>query len=993
MNVNYVPMSLCGKKITVMKKLLTLIAFICFCANAKAQYVNIPDSNFRYQLMFNYSTCFDSLGRLDTSCNLLSNQTYLSISYRNIENLDGIQYFKNLIELDISGNNLTFIPKISDSIIKFVCSYNQKPLSYITNFPLKARTIWISRDSLDSIPVLPNKVEQIICSYNQLKSLPNIPDSLKTFDCSANKLLSLPTLNNKLTSLNCSYNLLSILPTLPANLGYLTCSNNSLTALPTLPNNLKNLDFSFNKIQTVSVFPNSITKIDCSFNLLQNLPILPVSLTELTCNYNPNLYSLPPMPINLYRLTCRNNDSLSIVPSFTNSMRYINLSFNNITQLPQLPIALTELNCYHNKISNLPQLPNSIRTLNCGFNLLNSLPKLPDTLATLVCRGNYLSEIPRIPNSLTNLVCIENPNLFCLPKLPSTISSLMFDPTKIFCLPLNSTNSLITTPSTSLYHFPICNPTNNINNCASYPTIKGNVFYDNNNNGIKDINDFGIRNIKVQLSSTSFAFTDILGNYNIASDTIGIGSLNIISPLYTIATPSNFSYDARVYDTIIIKNIPIHSIVIKDSLSINIIPINFAARPGFKYVYKCEFENVGTTTLNPTINFNYDSSVLVVDSTNNATITNIGNALNLAVNNFVPGQANSFYVYTTVKPTATLGNMLQATARITGGNANAADTANTTIRGSYDPNDKQATPKLSVTEVADNAHWINYTVRFQNTGNDTAFTVVVADTLNVSKLQTNTLQLTGTSHDVKATQNDNIVYFEFLNINLPDSNKNKTASNGFVSFRVKPITTLTNGNVVPNKASIYFDYNSPILTNTANTIIGTLPLTLTAFGAIPKEEQNKIFIYWNTANEVNTSYFIIEQSTDARNFTPSAEVAAIGKGNNSYYYNIAKNNVQYVRLKMVDKNGTFSHSNIIRITTNDKQQTITVASPAKNELKINVTSTTLNNTKACLINGQGKVVKTFNLKQGYQTIDIAALQSGLYYLQTNEVVKKVMISD
>jgi hypothetical protein len=170
-----------------------------------------------------------------------------------------------------------------------------------------------------------------------------------------------------------------------------------------------------------------------------------------------------------------------------------------------------------------------------------------------------------------------------------------------------------------------------------------------------------------------------------------------------------------------------------------------------------------------------------------------------------------------------------------------------------------------------------------------------------------------------------------------------------------------------------------------------LPLSLTALGAIPKPENNTILVYWNTANEMNTSYFIIEQSTDARTFKACAEAAAIGKGNNSYYYNIAKNNVQYIRLKMVDKNGTYSYSNIIHITTNDKQDAISIVSPTKGILKINVLAASLNNTKASLVNSEGKVVRTFILKKGYQTIDIAALPSGLYYVQVNDVVRKVIV--
>jgi uncharacterized repeat protein (TIGR01451 family) len=54
------------------------------------------------------------------------------------------------------------------------------------------------------------------------------------------------------------------------------------------------------------------------------------------------------------------------------------------------------------------------------------------------------------------------------------------------------------------------------------------------------------------------------------------------------------------------------------------------------------------------------------------------------------------------------------------------------VGSSYDPNDKAASPR----GLGDD-HYIlpneplNYTIRFQNTGNDTAFTVVIRDTLDM----------------------------------------------------------------------------------------------------------------------------------------------------------------------------------------------------------------------------------------------------------------------
>lgn len=59
----------------------------------------------------------------------------------------------------------------------------------------------------------------------------------------------------------------------------------------------------------------------------------------------------------------------------------------------------------------------------------------------------------------------------------------------------------------------------------------------------------------------------------------------------------------------------------------------------------------------------------------------------------------------------------------------------------------------------------------------------------------------------------------FDNIKLPDSTTNLARSIGYVAFRIKPKSSLAVNDIIRNKASIYFDYNLPIVTNTANTIV------------------------------------------------------------------------------------------------------------------------------------------------------------------------------
>ena len=111
---------------------------------------------------------------------------------------------------------------------------------------------------------------------------------------------------------------------------------------------------------------------------------------------------------------------------------------------------------------------------------------------------------------------------------------------------------------------------------------------------------------------------------------------------------------------------------------------------------------------------------------------------------------------------------------------------------------------------------MEYTIRFQNTGNDTAFNIEILDTLDVSVLDPTTFQSGVSSHPYTVSIYDNaIVKWRFENILLPDSFVNEPASNGLMKFQIQTRPNLPNGTVINNSAAIYFDYNAAIITNTS----------------------------------------------------------------------------------------------------------------------------------------------------------------------------------
>lgn len=170
-----------------------------------------------------------------------------------------------------------------------------------------------------------------------------------------------------------------------------------------------------------------------------------------------------------------------------------------------------------------------------------------------------------------------------------------------------------------------------------------------------------------------------------------------------------------------------------------------------------------------------------------------------------------------------------------------------TVTGSYDPNDKYGvTDRTQQNEffILDADEWIDYTVRFQNTGTDTAFTVVVRDELS-EDLAIGTLEILGASHDfVPSFGEGRELVFTFDDILLPDSTTDLLESNGYVAYRIKPRAAIEAGDVIENTAAIYFDFNDPVITNTTAHEV--------AVGTIVREEAPSVpvRVHPNPANDV-----------------------------------------------------------------------------------------------------------------------------------------------
>jgi len=144
-----------------------------------------------------------------------------------------------------------------------------------------------------------------------------------------------------------------------------------------------------------------------------------------------------------------------------------------------------------------------------------------------------------------------------------------------------------------------------------------------------------------------------------------------------------------------------------------------------------------------------------------------------------------------------------------------------TVFASFDPNEKEASPTGYTTEnIINKETIIDYSIHFQNTGNDTAFRVVITDTIS-DDLDLSTLSVHSASHPFNWNiEKGRILKFTFLPIQLVDSFANEKASRGYVNYSIMPNKNLPLGTKIKNTANIFFDFNPAVVTNTYIHTIG-----------------------------------------------------------------------------------------------------------------------------------------------------------------------------
>ncbi|UPT70497.1 MAG: T9SS type A sorting domain-containing protein [Flavobacterium sp. JAD_PAG50586_2] len=774
-----------------MKKLYAIL-FLIFTLITNAQIVNIPSGNLKARLLASSNTnqiassqpviynpvdgsySVSNYTKIDANndgeiqvseAEVITYLNLLSSTNPNVPNIIGIESFVNLQYFDCSDiftSSVTSLDLSQNTALLYFNCFSNNISTLNTSQCLSLETLSIGSNNFTSFDV---------SHLTALKSFGCTSNNLTNLDISQSLLLTdLACGDNQLTTLNLSQN---------ASLKFLSCNANPLISLDISQNSL---------LKVLSCFSCALPNLDVSHNpLLDYIQCSNNLITSLDLSNNILLKSFYADNTQLTVLDFSNAPNLEYLSCHNSQLATLNLSQNTL---------LKELYCYNNSLADLDVQNTALTRLDCSINQLNSL---------LLKNGNPLtwSILNFGSNPSLHYICAdEEDSVFVQQKINSYgISSTC---------QLNSYCSF--TPGATFY------------------TIQGSIYFDSNDNGC-DVTDINILNQQfsatngtisgsfISNASGSYFLPVLAGNHTIAPVFENPDYFTVSPALATI----NFPLDASPAT----ENFCVTANGVKNDLEITILPIDIA-RPGFDANYKIIYKNKGNEVSNGSLSFNFNDAIMDLVSVfpiNNISATN---SLNWDFTNLNPFETREILVTMNVNsptetPAVNNGDILNYSATIIGAtdetpNDNTA-TLNQTVLNSFDPNDKTCLEGNTITPAMV-GQYVHYIIRFENTGTFAAENIVVKDIIDTTRFDINSLVPLHSSHDfVTKISDTNKVEFIFESINLPFDDAN---NDGYVAFKIKTNPTLVVGDSFSNIASIYFDYNFPIVTDPAITTIQAL---------------------------------------------------------------------------------------------------------------------------------------------------------------------------
>ncbi|MBS1577129.1 MAG: T9SS type A sorting domain-containing protein [Bacteroidetes bacterium] len=187
------------------------------------------------------------------------------------------------------------------------------------------------------------------------------------------------------------------------------------------------------------------------------------------------------------------------------------------------------------------------------------------------------------------------------------------------------------------------------------------------------------------------------------------------------------------------------------------------------------------------------------------------------------------------------------------------------------------------------------------------------------------------------------------------------------------------------------DLSGPVLLdiNGQNPVAAsTLPVRFVSFTLARK--QSDVIVQWSTAQESNSSHFVIERSENGTNWTTIASVKAAGESSTLINYNYTDKNaiaaILYYRIKQVDLDAAFIYTTVAAIRSENSKTDVNIATASKNTVLVNFSQQVKSTVVIRLLSVSGQLMAQQNVSNpsGQVAFNVANAGTGIYIVSITD---------
>ena len=176
-----------------------------------------------------------------------------------------------------------------------------------------------------------------------------------------------------------------------------------------------------------------------------------------------------------------------------------------------------------------------------------------------------------------------------------------------------------------------------------------------------------------------------------------------------------------------------------------------------------------------------------------------------------------------------------------------------------------------------------------------------------------------------------------------------------------------------------------------------LPVKLSTFDA--QKVNSSVKIYWTTAQENNSNYFIVQHSIDGRSWSNIGQVNAMGFSANPIQYSMMDNapniGINLYRLKQVDRDGKTQYSTVRSVLFSKGSDVLITPNPASTYINVYLSRSSNTTYKVSLYQVNGILVKEIVTSNSSLQINTSSFAKGLYFIKVIDgdkvITQKIII--